>query len=295
MIDPRDCAFFIPPNLKKFKLALFERIGDHMRGLGGMVVRHDYAALVKLAGKKIPIVGCSPPFADAIRQWQADGTPWIYWDRGYLRRVFATWLPTGAQLGVPGGYYRWQANGFQMTTLRDVPGDRWRALKLEASVKPWRRGGDKIVIADTLPDYWDVRGLPRDWSRLTADYLRRFTKRPIEIRGKEESWQAKLSLADDLAGAHCLVTHGSIAAVEAAVMGCPVFVDPSSTAALVGSTDLQAIETPIYPERERWLWALAYGQFNEKELCNGVLWRLIDAGGHAGPADCAAAQVGNAL
>jgi hypothetical protein len=291
MIDPKDCAFFVPPNLKKFKLALFDRIAGHMRGLGGTVVRHDYAALVNLAGKKIPIVGCSPPFADAITRWQADGTPWIYWDRGYLRRVFATWLPNGAQLGVPGGYYRWQYNSFQMTRILDVPGDRWRALKLDDSVKPWQRGGDKIVIADTLPDYWDLRGLPRDWSYGVADWLRKITTRPIEVRDKE----SKLPLGEQLVGAHALVTHGSIAAVEAAIMGYPVFVDPSAAAAIVGCTNFEAIETPVYPDRERWLWSLSYSQFNEKELCNGTLWRLIDAGGHARPAGDAAAQIGDGL
>src|SRR5262245_12960271 len=107
MIDPRDVVFFVPPGLKKFKLDLFERIGRHILALGGHVIRDDYQALERMAGKKIPIVGCSPPFAAAIKRWQADGTPWIYWDRGYLRRVFATWLPRGSDMGIPGGYYRW--------------------------------------------------------------------------------------------------------------------------------------------------------------------------------------------
>jgi hypothetical protein len=79
----------------------------------------------------------------------------------------------------------------------------------------------------------------------------------------------------ELDSAHCLVTHGSIAAVEAAVMGWPVFVDASAAAALVGSTDFANIESPLYPERERWLWSLSYCQFNEKELCDGTLWRLM--------------------
>ena len=96
MIDPKDVAFFVPPGLKKFKLALFDRIAKHIQHLGGTIVRDDYATLEAIAGKrKIPIIGCSPPFAAAVRRWQADGTRWIYWDRGYLRRVFATWLPKG--------------------------------------------------------------------------------------------------------------------------------------------------------------------------------------------------------
>jgi len=271
MINPADCAFFIPPNLKKFKLALFERIAGHMQGLGGTVIRHDYATLIRAAGNKIPIVGCSPPFADAIGRWQAEGTPWIYWDRGYLRRVFATWLPTGRQLGIPGGYYRWQLNSFQMRVIHDVPADRWKALRLEQCVKPWRSGGDKLVIAHTLPDYWELRGLPTDWSFRLADHLRQVTNRPIVVRDKE----SKMPLDVELEGAHALITHGSIAAVEAAVMGWPVFVDGSSAAALVGSTDFDAIECPVYPEREAWLRSLAYSQFNETELIDGTLWRLI--------------------
>jgi hypothetical protein len=275
MIDPKDCAFFVPPGLKRFKQKLFNQIAEHIAGLGGMVIRDDYSRLENIAGQKIPIIGCSPPFAGAIRRWQADGTPWIYWDRGYLRRVFATWLPNGAQLGIPGGFYRWQYRGFQMPAIRDVPGDRWKALKLDKTVQPWRREGDKILIAHTLPDYWDLRGLPRDWSFHLAERLRHITRRPIVVRDKE----SKVPLDRELAGAHCLMTHGSIAAVEAAIMGYPVFVDISSAAAPVGSTDFEAIERPVYPERQRWLCSLAYSQFNESELCNGTLWRLIDAGG----------------
>lgn len=270
-VDPKDVAFFIPHNLKRFKLRLFDRIAGHIQGLGGMVVRHDYAALERTAQSKIPIIGCSPPFAAAIIRWQAEGRPWIYWDRGYLRRVFATWLPNGHSLGVPGGYYRWHVGNFQRTTIHDVPDDRWRALKLDECVKPWRTAGDKIVIAHTLPDYWQLRGLPDDWSLRLADELRRITSRPIVVRDKE----SKVPLDKELEGAHCLVTHGSIAAVEAVVMGYPVFVDASSAAAPMGVTNFHDLENPVFPDRHKWLHSLAYGQFNEDELCNGVLWRFI--------------------
>jgi len=59
------------------------------------------------------------------------------------------------------------------------------------------------------------------------------------------------------------------------VMGCPVFVDPDSAASLVGLTDLARIEQPIFPDREPWLRALSYSQFNEAELVDGTLWRLL--------------------
>jgi len=269
-IDPRDVALFIPPGLKKFKLALFERIGAHIEKLGGQVVRHEYHKINTLPDEVIPIVGCTPQFREYIELWTQRKRTWIYWDRGYLRRVFATWLPTGKQLGVPMGYYRWHVNRPQMGQVYDVPDDRWKALKLDDDVKPWNRNGDHIVIADTLPDYWNLFSDPH-WTRRTLERLKTLTKRPIRVRDKE----SKVPLADELKKAHCLVAHGSIAAVESVVMGCPVFVEPLSAAALVGSTLLEQVETPSYPERMKWLHSLAYCQFTEDELCDGTLWRLI--------------------
>lgn len=85
----------------------------------------------------------------------------------------------------------------------------------------------------------------------------------------------KRSLQSDLDGAHCLVTHGSIAAVESVILGCPVFVHPDSAAALVGHTKLKHIESPVYPDRQPWLNALAYSQYSESELIDGTLFRLL--------------------
>lgn len=271
MIDPCTVCIFVPPGLKKFKLDLFNRISEKIKAAGGGVIYGEYAAVNELPDEVIPIVGCTPQFCHYIKDWQSRGRKWIYWDRGYLRRVFATWLPRGSDMGIPGGYYRWHCNTFQMNAVRDVPNDRWKSLRLDKSVKPWRRNGRKIVVAHTLPDYWNLRGLPEDWSFVVAKELRKFTDRPITVRDKE----SKVPLYEELEDAWALVTHGSIAAVEAVVMGCPVFVNEESAAALVGKTNIAEIENPIYPEREAWLNSLAYCQFNEAELVDGTLWKLI--------------------
>ncbi len=261
MIDPTKAALFIPPGLSKFKGRLFERIGQKI----GRVVRHDPAPLASLPADIIPIVGCTPSLRPFIDEWRRSGRQFIYWDRGYARRVFATWLPRG----VDGGYYRWHRNSFQMARIRDVPGDRWKALNID--VTPWHAGGRNIIVASTLSDYWKLHGA-ENWVDETAAYLRTVTDRPVIIRDKE----SKVPLQDELADAHILVAHGSIAAVEAVVMGCPVCVHPSCAAALVGITDLSQIENPIYPERQAWLNSLAYCQFNEAELVDGTLWWLME-------------------
>lgn len=270
MIDAAKVCLFIPPGLKKFKLKLFEGIGKTIESCGGSIIHHDFAAVDLLPDDIIPVVGCQPELRSTIEKWKARGRTWVYWDRGYLRRVFATWLPNGHDLGVPGGYYRWTVNNFQMQTIRDVPGDRWAFLKLKNSVKPWQRDGKHIVVADTGPEYWDLHA-DRKWSERVSNELRKITKRPVVMRDKE----TRKPLYEQLQGAHALVTHGSIAAVESVVMGCPVFVHKDSAASLVGETDFSKIETPVYPERQAWLNSLAYCQFNEQELVDGTLWKLL--------------------
>jgi hypothetical protein len=264
LIDPAKVCLFIPIGLKDFKLKLFNRIGAKIEAAGGRIIRHDIGLVDQLPKEIIPIVGCQPESTRLIARWRISGRPWIYWDRGYCRRVFATWLPRGSE----GGYYRWHRNSFQMTAIRDVPSDRWNAMRTD--VLPWQKSGRHIVIAAPTRTYAKFHQC-ESWIADTIDALARVTDRQLVIRDKE----SRRSLQSDLDGAHCLVTHASIAAVESVILGCPVVVSPDSAAALVGLTDLSKVEKPVYPERQAWLNALAYSQFNEIELTDGSLWRML--------------------
>jgi len=264
MISVESVALFIPPGLKKFKLDLFERIAGKVQALGGHVIRHRFESLDELPNDVLPIVGCSPELSQTVKDWKQRGRQFIYWDRGYMRRVFATWLPRGDN----GGYYRWHVNSVQMERVNAVPDDRFKALKTNLS--PWSKDGRHIVIAAPTRTYAKFHDCA-NWTADTIDALARVTDRQLVIRDKE----SKRPLQADLDGAHALVTHGSIAAVEAVVLGCPVFVHESSAAALVGKVGFKYIESPIYPDREPWVKSLAYSQFNENELVDGTLWRLL--------------------
>lgn len=265
MIHPSQTALFIPAHLKKFKLDLFNRIGSTIARAGGRVVRGDFAELAELPDHVIPIVGCTPELRALIDGWKARRREFVYWDRGYWLRVFATWLPRGTN----GGLYRWHRNAYQMQEIRAVPNDR--ILRRPAPVAPWRKDGRHIVVALPTPTYAKFHAI-EGWTEATLDRLALLTDRQIVVRGKE----SKRPLQADLAGAHALVAHGSNTAVEAAILGCPVFVHPDSAAALVGSTDLTAIERPVTPDRAPWLQSLAYCQFDERELVDGTLWKCLD-------------------
>lgn len=264
MIDPASVALFIPPGLRNFKLSLFERIGKKV----GRTVRHDFDVLAKLPDEIVPIVGCTLELRPIIDDWRKRNRAFIYWDRGYVDRVFATCLPTGDD----GGMYRWHVGSYQMQAIRDVPDDRWKASKASKIVRPWQKGGRHIVIAAPSRTYARFHRT-ESWIADTIDALARVTDRQLVIRDKEQ--YKRRPIQKDIEGAHALVTHGSNAAVEAVILGCPVFVHPDSAAALVGQTDLTKIESPIYPEPEPWLHSLSYCQFNEQELVDGTLWRLM--------------------
>ncbi len=264
VINPADVCLFIGP-VNKNKRKLFLRIADGIQKLGGTVIDGDFEAVKALPDKIVPIIGASPELSDSVDLWKARGRNFIYWDRGYARRTMATWLPRGEE----GGYYRWHLNCFQMPGIRNVNGDRWRELAQPLS--PWARNPDgHIMLAAGSPTYekfYRIEG----WTEKTIATLRKYTDREIRVSDKE----TKEPLSERIKGAHALVSHGSNAAVEAAIMGCPVFVYPGSAAALIGKTDLSEIETPAYPEREQWARSLAYSQFNERELVDGTLWRLM--------------------
>ena len=264
MVEPKDVCLFIPGNLKKFKLDLFERIGRHITSRGGMVIKSNIEALASLPDHVIPIVGCMPELTELILKWKASGRPRVQWDRGYCRRVFATWLPRGEN----GGMYRWHLNSFQLRRIFMCPSDRWDACK--TPVAPWQKNGRHIVVAAPTPTYAKFHQI-EGWTDQVIRDLAKLTDRQIVVRHKD----SKRPLQADLLGAHCVVAHGSIAAVEAVICGCPVFDHHESAAALVGLTDIRQIEKPIYPDRQPWLNALGYSQYDERELTSGVLWSLL--------------------
>jgi hypothetical protein len=265
MVDPKQVCLFIPGNLRKFKLNLFERVGKHIEQLGGSVIRGgDVGALERLSDDIIPIVGCMPELTGLIDKWKAAGRNRIQWDRGYARRVFATYLPKGEN----GGFYRWHLNSFQLRAVRECPPDRWNALKVP--VAPWQRGGRQVVVLAPTPTYQKFHGI-ETWLEATLRELATLTDRQIVVRFKD----SKRPLQADLAGAHCAIANGSIAGVEAVICGCPIIDNHESAAALVGLTDIKKIEHPVFPDRQPWLNALAYSQYSETELVDGTLWRLI--------------------
>jgi hypothetical protein len=217
-----------------------------------------------------------------FKRAQKAGAIPIMLDKGYVRtrragaRVWEYWrVSVGAHHPTE-----------QSLMSRKMPTDRFEALGLD--VAPWRLRGHQIVIAGSSAKYHAFYGLPEpnDYYRDLVLATRARTARPIIYRPKPSFKDAERiegtehstgdeTITDTLWGAHALVTHGSNACFEAALLGVPSIVLGDAVAAPISSRSLDEIENPLRGKREQWLANLAYHQFTEEEYREGTAWSQI--------------------
>jgi hypothetical protein len=209
------------------------------------------------------------------RCWQ-DQRPFLYIDTGYFGNRPNPQNPHGWKT-----WHRVVPDNFQHGDIIDRPADRWERHRISLRA---RQQGRKILIAAPDEKPCQVYGIGlTDWLDQTQRTLREHTDRPIEIRQRNPNRQQRLSndFQSALADVHAVVTFNSNAAVESVMSGVPVFVmAPCSAALPVANTDLSRIEDPWFPDADlvqRWCRHLAYGQFHNTELANGVARSIIQS------------------
>lgn len=172
-----------------------------------------------------------------------EGLDFLYMDNAYFKR------------GPRSTNFRLIRRGFHLTRLLDRPADRRQMWGV--NVKPWKSGRNVIVIP---PSPWYV-GIMECGAWLDETMAKISTDRPIIIkRNKREP------LADYLADAHCLVTYGSVAGLEALLAGIPVFSGPLCPTLPVSAGSLSDIENPKLLDREPLLRSLAYANWKLDEI-----------------------------
>jgi hypothetical protein len=170
-------------------------------------------------------------------------------------------------------YWRIVPNATHVTWVNDYPDDRFKQLGVE--VHDWKTRGDHILVCPSSPTMERFIGRP-GWTEQTVATLKRYTDRPIKIRHKPRARgtsgpaAARVPFAEDARNAHAVVTSVSMSAVEAACLGIPVFTHEQGPASPIALWDLSKIETPIRPDRTKWLNTLSYYQFTEKEIRQGI-------------------------
>jgi len=200
----------------------------------------------------------------------------------------------------PMHYSRYSMDGVFPTTgnyFGDSPDpSRWKQISkdLGLSLKDWRQNGIHILITTQRNGGWSMAGLGVvDWLEQTVKEIRKYTDRPIVVRGhpgdknavkylksnKRYTVSKNPKLTQDLQNAWATITYNSSPGVASAIEGIPLFVtDPNpkiSQAYDVANTNLSQIETPQIFERQQWIERLAMCHWKFQELQDGSAWRYM--------------------
>lgn len=199
----------------------------------------------------------------------------------------------------PAHYSRYSMDGVFPTTgnyfNEIVDPKRWQQIKtdLNLNLKDWRTNGNHILLACQRNGGWSMAGYDVvKWIESTITELRKYTDRPIVVRGHPGDKQAKKYLStishnvsindkivQDFKNAWATITYNSSPGVASAIEGIPVFVtDPNpkiSQAYEVANTDLSQIENPKIFERQQWVEKLSMCHWKFDELSSGLAWKHI--------------------
>lgn len=204
--------------------------------------------------------GFGDPVEEKLVRCMVEDRPFFHMDHAYFKR------------GYEHGNFRVNFGHFHQTKLLDVP---LRIPLVRKRLQEWKRGDRVVVIVPSdricmvLSSRYERLISPKEWARQTEAELRKYTDRPIVRKEKGGS------VLDVLRNAHACVSLSSVAEVEAAVFGVPVFTSVDSPAAQISEKDLSRIEHPIYPDRDAWLNTLSYSQFHLSEIRDGTAASIL--------------------
>lgn len=201
------------------------------------------------------------------RTYERAGATVLIAENGYLGREWRGGVWYALSVGHHNGAGRWPEGS----------PERWDGWNVE--LKPWRDGGDEVVIlAQRGFGHEDVRE-PRGWPRramlaLQAAGIKARIRRHPGERGKLERRDDGLSA--DLANASACVTWASGAAFKALVMGIPVF---NGFRQWIGKDAARLFKCPLAEpflgDRLPMFRRLAWAMWDTEELASGEAFRCV--------------------
>jgi hypothetical protein len=217
-------------------------------GVDGLQSFKELAGRVITKGIRL-FVGLMHP---ELRGHYHSGAPFLYMDNAYFRRE-----PRGRT-------FRLVHSGVHLTRVLDRPADRFERVNKAnpVQVQAWRKTGRSVVVIPPSTAQKLALGF-QNWEAETVARLRTITDRPVVVKATKST-----ALLDYLRqhDAWAVVTFASVAGMEAAMAGYPVFASERCCAYPVSAGPLERIETPEYPDRMPWLHSLAYAQWELLEL-----------------------------
>ncbi len=187
-----------------------------------------------------------------LREYVRGGKDFLYADNSYFDR------------GPRSGNFRLIRNATHLTTV--LPEQPGRAVNVPAP-EPWKvvepgRTRQQIVVIPPSPYLINIWDEPH-WLRDTVEEIHAYTSKPVIIKyDKQRPLREYLEKHD----AYAVVTYASVAGVEAALWGYPVFAGERCPAKPVSAGAIKDIAEPKYPERGPWLRSLAYANWSVNSI-----------------------------
>lgn len=162
-------------------------------------------------------------------------------------------------------------------SLRDMPGDRWKAAGIQLR-EDYNPDGTIILVGIGRKSREQFGHGPHEWELATLAAIRAaYPNRKVLYRPKKPESLAGCTsiegpIGDVLKGASLVVCRHSNVAVDACIAGVPVVCEDGAAAALYGSD----LAHPVVPDREarlQFLQNLAYWQYRPEEAV--LAWKFL--------------------
>ncbi len=147
-------------------------------------------------------------------------------------------------------------------------GDHARHHNHNFEIKPWREGGDEIIV---LAQRGIGEATDLMWAELLCQKIQKMTKRPVRLR--PHPGKSPPPLEPDLENAHAVITYASAAGIKSIAYGVPAFYlmpDWIGSPAAVYGTD---IEKPFMGDRQPMFHRLGWSQWTATEVSSGEAFR----------------------
>jgi hypothetical protein len=161
-----------------------------------------------------------------------------------------------------------------------------------------------VLICPPTPffyeSYKDLFDIEENWLIKSIDIVRNNSDREIIIRpkptldmdkqnknieyysniiskyNKKISLSLNRSLLEDIDDAYAVVAPASAVSVTSIINGIPIFSSKKSPVGSVAKTNLEEIDSPLYPDRKDVLNHLSYCEFSLKEIESGYAWNILN-------------------
>ena len=189
-----------------------------------------------------------------LANWVAGDIDFYCLDHSYFQRGWAH------------NNFRAIRRGIHLTTIKKRPDDRLK--KFGVKIEPWQtKRGSKIVIIPVPATHARIHPSLVTWQASVTQQIKEVTDRPIVVKQKDRG-----HFSETLKDAWCVVTNGSVAAVEAALAGIPVFAGDLCCGRPISAGHVTQIERPeLVDFRAEWASSLAYASWNASEI-DAVIW-----------------------